>query len=942
MAEKRVETLQIKGMARHVNEINAEQGTTQELINAKPWNGAIVPVQDKKMINNIDSGYAQIMHNLEDITVHVVQGTGGNTLRYFWTYSNADYDHNIFRWYEESSNLNNVLQLEEGEDFISITTLNNIVIVSTTERKVYFLFKDGAYEMLPELFFPDVWIQPQKRYERSANGTTKEEIVGNTIKRREESLKKDNLVHGYMFMRMALKLYDGSYIQYTAPFFVQCYASTNNNYNPKIQYSTGQRKDNGDVENQDEYTVYKEANNNTYYAIMIMYRLVYKFEISAAKQDILKKYKGIITSVDIFSTRIFNPHNIEKLEELPYNDEEIYTFPSSDNTIKDNFERTGNYHKIAEIELNKLIENNSGSEVIDFKKEITSNPLLEVDNFTNHIISGKRTINYNSRIHFANTIQVLGKTYWNHPRYYDWTYQFQSYLNEDEFTITRYEYENDTNTGTRYKVLAKIELDTFEGIKTVIHDVTETVQVSFNEDSGRWFSTDETRRMTLMHLDSIISYPDSRATKIIYYLYNTETDEAIKIHSFDLQGHDFLNIAYHLNTNSYLFENTYAGMSEDSNDEPSHFYFARVQDWTLNKTLGGVNKPIITDISDDKVISDKNRIQLSELDNPFVYPAENSYQIGTQADEIVAIGTSVEAISEGQFGMFPLYVFTKQGIWLMQQGNTAGIQYSNIVPVSRIRARGKNVASTKQGLVFISEEGVHIVAGREIVNISRTLRNFDYDFKLTSGGDYGEILADSPLSGLIDADTFLDYISSENTAVVYDTVKEEIYVSNNNYNYSYVFQFNSQTWYKTGFTFEHVVSQEPGYIVSNDVYFYDIEKDRTISLPYYKNILIQTNPLTLNSMWKKKLARIVIRCNIMNKIANEVTLRVLASNNLNEWNEVNRIADYDEEIHDMKMKRLRASYKYFVFIIEGNIKVNHSDITVIQTEVEDRFTNKLR
>jgi len=923
---KRVETIQIQGMSRHVNEINAKQGTTQELINAKPWNGAIVPVQSK--IKSYNSSLPQrTIDVLKNITTHVVEESDGSTGRYYFAYEGGS-GRRIVRWNSTGGGLSFIMNLNTDESFVGIATLNNIVVISTTERKVYLVFMDGAYKSLPPLELPDVFFYVDQKEVTLAGEETPSEMAGEIAKRIEEELS-NKYAQGYCFLRLAFRLYDNTYIYHSDPLFIQLFApATYQTSGYFTEDTTGSKLVMGESPKFDR----SNGDTNLYF-----YKLLYK--VSNDLATTFEAWKGIIKSLDIFVSNIINPYdfsfsNIESWDSgfswTPFRYNDTHDTPVSNVKddvidIDDLFENVNNFYKADEISIEKLSEGELTEEYeVNLTKTMTAKETLDIDNYTRHVIAGRESINYNSRIHYANLVTALAAPYSSTNRFrYSEAYQSTAKPAPG--------FPSGSDWSGIYEIHIQFKINTFDGDKYVSENITDKLYMSENTLS----STPVVRFM----FDSIVSYPDSRAKEAKIYLKIISGPFAglwLLVDTLELKTHPFRNLAYYINKDMNRFMNEYIlgePISEGYN-WPAPFYYVLYEDTSETTSL---YEAVTGMEANNRTITDKNRIQLSELDNPFIYPAENSYQIGTQADEITAIGTSMEAISEGQYGMFPLYVFTKQGIWLMEQGSS-GTQYSNIVPVSRVRARG-NIAQTMTGIAFVSAEGVHIISGREVVNVSKTLRNFDYDFSLAGGYDYDDILTDAQLSDLVDASTFLDYLDGD-ISLAYDTVEEELHVCNSTKEYSYVFQMNSGSWYKSDLVFKHVVDNQPGYLVTVGTSFYDIEqRDDTV---LWKDVFIQTNPLTLNSMWRKKLTKIFLRCNIQNYAGEGMKIHVLASNNLYDWNKVNGVVDYDGQIHDMKIKRLRASYKYFVFIIEGNIKVNHSDITALQLEVEDRFTNKLR
>ena len=55
-----------------------------------------------------------------------------------------------------------------------------------------------------------------------------------------------------------------------------------------------------------------------------------------------------------------------------------------------------------------------------------------------------------------------------------------------------------------------------------------------------------------------------------------------------------------------------------------------------------------------------NKLRVSQINNRFVFPQEFTYILS--GGEITDLAAATAALSQGQYGEFPLYVFTTEGI----------------------------------------------------------------------------------------------------------------------------------------------------------------------------------------------------------------------------------------------------------------------------------------
>ena len=82
----------------------------------------------------------------------------------------------------------------------------------------------------------------------------------------------------------------------------------------------------------------------------------------------------------------------------------------------------------------------------------------------------------------------------------------------------------------------------------------------------------------------------------------------------------------------------------------------------------------------DRTLIYRNAMKVSSVNNPFYFPAETTYTIGTGT--ILNAGTNAQRMSEGQFGQYDLYVLTTEGMYSLDTGTE--ISYNRQSPASLI------------------------------------------------------------------------------------------------------------------------------------------------------------------------------------------------------------------------------------------------------------------
>lgn len=113
-----------------------------------------------------------------------------------------------------------------------------------------------------------------------------------------------------------------------------------------------------------------------------------------------------------------------------------------------------------------------------------------------------------------------------------------------------------------------------------------------------------------------------------------------------------------------------------------------------------------------------NQLYVSEANNPLVFRPEGVVAVGKGT--ILALASQTAALSEGQFGQFPLNVFTTEGIWALNMNNT-GV-YTSTHPMSReVMTNKKTFVETDGSVFFISKKGLMVVVGSQVKCMSDQL-----------------------------------------------------------------------------------------------------------------------------------------------------------------------------------------------------------------------------
>lgn len=374
---------------------------------------------------------------------------------------------------------------------------------------------------------------------------------------------------------------------------------------------------------------------------------------------------------------------------------------------------------------------------------------------------------------------------------------------------------DDTTNLNSYNFYVRIKLDDGRSVWVSHHEVTRQKQ-------GFYFY-----------------YPDSRADHVV--IYNGDTCVLDK----RLEEHSGLNGAFY-----------FAGLPNiDYTDETS----------------------VIPSIDPRNLINNNaterlaNYIIQSVVNNPWVFQAEGYFKVGT--GKIIGMSTITQALSEGQYGQYPLLVFSESGIWSLSVADTG--YYMAIHPMSREVCNNANSITQTDGAVFFSsEKGLMVVVGGDVRCVSEQLSGRNADF-----------------TGEISMGNFRDYL--KDCFIAYDYRDSLLWIFNNsrqqNNKYCYVYSIKSGTFGKFSFVapITNVVNNYPDYLLQTGSRVYSLTERVNINLdPDEYDGLIITRPMKLeNGLALKSLMQV----RHIKQMQGDMTLRIFASNNTDHWVELHSL-----------------------------------------------------
>jgi hypothetical protein len=487
-----------------------------------------------------------------------------------------------------------------------------------------------------------------------------------------------------------------------------------------------------------------------------------------------------------------------------------------------------------------------------------------------------------------------------------------------------------------------------------ISDLKTKYKKGFSVDSVSIFNREENTSRTLCVRVTIeengkVDYVDS-TVKIEKEYFSFDINGAIVYPNENAKSIEFLGISksggeYYPFKDKHIYPlKSYNGFA--INTTLGYINFSK---WETSKlsSYPKINEKEITD-------RDKNIFKVSSANNLINFPLINTYQVGN--GDIVGFASSTRALSQGQFGQYPLYVFTTEGIYAMEQTTTG--TYSSSQPISReVCCNPNGILQLDGSVLFTTTKGLMLLSGTEVVPFAPLLVGEvglqPQTSDIVGAGEvvYSNAINNSQLVTMQDSismSDFRDYVSDLDTRLSYIYDKNKVLVYNKNHNYSYLIDLQTQITTKIG---EQILFDDGNYPTSS----YAMSNGSNIELktiPYkldngYTQTMFQTRPIKLGTYDLKSSFRVVLRGKFdveKDKFdANndkKAGLYVLGSNDTERWMYLGG-TERSGSFYDLGTTIHRVSCKYLMVIYVGSIS-GDSKINGLEISSNVKYNNKLK
>lgn len=599
--------------------------------------------------------------------------------------------------------------LPADTELLSFASIGNTLCILTSEGIIYAVINDNSYRVIGS-HLPDIRLYPLLQGHRvyGAGDTLdfpdQQDFTNHNIKFTTDNQKYANeKLSGWVdkfisdahenshfvqpfFIRFALRLYDGSLVMHTAPVLMRPVIGQN----PIIQFNT---------------------TNKSAYVRGISASLCINPIDSHFAADI-QPWSDIIKSIDIFvsepiytydqngdfnypldvfsnpetsyctvypdpadgqdsdfesaSTNLISLSSYLRLTgksiALPHPDMKDFA-----DTVRDN----ANFYLLHSIPLDKL--SSMWSQATYTPLDIPKGTLTSIrsrepmtDDFNSHDrIIPRFAFNYNSRLNIANIIRRTPAVIDSAANYHTVDYAATTASGEMYYPrVTPYVYFS------------------FDGVTSIIR--------------GRTFTLPATAQLPFIY------HPDRDATRIVLVRQDA-VDSVPDWISFDLKPHDFLNgAAYVADALDFSIK---AQPKWSTAPLPSEL-----------STLTSSPSPITSYATRHQ----PTRIYSSQVNNPFFFPVTGMNAVGS--GEILGISAAAKALSQGQFGQFPLYAFCSDGVWALSVASDG--KFTAVQPITRdVCINPDAITQIDSAVIFPSARGVMLLSGSEATCISDAVCN---------------------------------------------------------------------------------------------------------------------------------------------------------------------------------------------------------------------------
>ncbi len=784
--------IKYSGFSAVPSDYECPDGALAVSVNLIPEDGALQPVRQPSVEVQPSDGMGSCVY---------IHGTSG-----FTHYIVADGD--AYGWFDKGSP-GTVTAIGTVSNFINVTSVGNTLVFLTENGMQYYLWKGGSAgylylgskipecplsfglqgEMVRSDEFTISFNSISKRDlfdEFSDENKTKvtEQVLAKVNKFiAEESTEKGRFIYPF-FVRYAYRLYDGSLVMHSAP--VLMIASSG--LSPQVFWDTigGESS-------------FKEAT-------LRVVAMVHKLDYAVTGQsyiNALSNWKDIVRSVDIFCSKpIYTYDQNGECERFSESSNIVYSVETENGTAYTSYsiesycvcKHTNQAASTATYPLRYQKHTFGKLYAFTFNPTDFTAPAGRLVLPRKSADAVKEEIKNTSQFYLLESIKIEALTATRTLLDIKEDY-LQSLVTREAMTD---DYDSHDTLIPRYAFAYNSRLN--------IANMKKMLFAGYNAASQFCFTDGYVDNWS----DALPTSVDFKAAYTVYvYIKQDGKDIVVRGDSYALGYYDApMLFVFYPNVNAYK-----AVIIRTSNGSEA-FEVQLEQHGFLNGSFyfGGWNNPrqkgsVPSASSDaDRTVDVSNKIYTSEVNNPFYFPLLGINTVGTGA--IMGICSAAKALSQGQFGQFPLYAFSTDGVWALEVSGTG--TYSARQPITRdVCINPEGITQLDSAVLFPTGRGIMLISGSQTMCISETV-NSEYPFDATLLPGFSKLhdmLGHEPASDkCLPTLPFTQFLKV--CRMIYDYVHQRVIVYAPGITYAYVYSLKAQQW---GMMFSDIASHLNSY-----------------------------------------------------------------------------------------------------------------------------------
>ncbi len=404
-----------------------------------------------------------------------------------------------------------------------------------------------------------------------------------------------------------------------------------------------------------------------------------------------------------------------------------------------------------------------------------------------------------------------------------------------------------------------------------------------------------------------------------FYMYGYFSNNSNERFKIDMEEHGLMNLSYFFNPFFDYNNVRLQGLTAPNGLVAGYYYMA-------TKRIGADDYATSEDVpeeTENKIISSESSVlKASNVNSPFTFKDGNIAVCGN--GEIVGVCNEALPASTGQFGQYPIAVFTTEGVYSVSV-NTEGALESSVPRAFGKYRGGDAVIPTDIGIVSISDSGIELIAGASEVTLLST--NMGEEFDVNNLPNSNEVFALADVSG-VDIKPLSEYL--EKAHLSYDFKNQRLLVFNPEESYSYIFDAINKLWFTSFISFKGVVKGSMSCLRQHDNGIVDLSARGELQ---DRKALFISRPLKLDAPDVLKTIRNVVVRGMFRK--GHVKTVLWGSRNLTDW-----VLVASSQTHEIR--RISGTpYKYFRLALVCNLEADES-IAGASIDFVPKLTNRLR